>query len=67
MLLLLFSCSVHGVAESTPWTAAHQASLSFAISQSLLKLTSTESVMSSNYLSSVVPLPAFNLDDNNDY
>ena len=29
----------------TPWTAAHQASLSFAISQSLLKLMSIESVM----------------------
>ena len=29
----------------TPWTAAHQASLSFTISQSLLKLMSIESVM----------------------
>ena len=28
----------------TPWTAAHQASLSFTISHSLLKLTSTELV-----------------------
>ena len=28
---------------ATPWTAAHQASLSFTISQSLLKLMSTES------------------------
>ena len=34
----------------TTWTAAHQASLSFTISQSLLKLTSTESVMPSNHL-----------------
>ena len=34
----------------TPWTAAHQASLSLIISQSLLKLMSIESVMSSNYL-----------------
>ena len=33
----------------TQWTAAHQASLSFTISQSLLKLMSTESVMSSNH------------------
>ena len=33
-----------------PWTAAHQASLSFPTSQSLLKLRSTESVMPSNYL-----------------
>ena len=35
---------------ATPWTAAHQASLSFTISQSLLKLMSTESVMPSNHL-----------------
>ena len=34
----------------TPWTVAHQASLSFTISQSLLKLMSIESVMSSNHL-----------------
>ena len=33
---------------ATPWTAAHQASLSFTISQSLLKLMSIESVMPSN-------------------
>ena len=32
------------------WTAAHQASLSFTISQSLLKLMSIESVMPSNHL-----------------
>ena len=34
----------------TPWTAAHQASLSFTISQTLLKLMSIESVMPSNHL-----------------
>ena len=34
----------------TPWTAACQVSLSFTISQSLLKLMSIESVMSSNHL-----------------
>ena len=34
----------------TPWTAAHQASLSFTISHSLLKLMSIESVMPSNHL-----------------
>ena len=34
----------------TPWTAAHQASLSITNSLSLLKLTSIESVMSSNRL-----------------
>ena len=33
-----------------PWTAAHQASLSFIISQSVLKLMSIESVMLSNHL-----------------
>ena len=35
---------------SSPWTAAHQASLSFTVSQSLLKLMSIESVMPSNHL-----------------
>ena len=35
---------------ATPWTAAHQASLSFTISRSLLKLVSIESVMPSNHL-----------------
>ena len=34
----------------TPWTAARQVSLSFTISQSLLKLMSIESVMPSNHL-----------------
>ena len=40
----------------TPWTAAHQASLSVANSQSLLKLTSIESVMPSNHLILCPPL-----------
>ena len=35
---------------ATPWTAAHQASLSFTISWSLLRLMSIESVMLSNHL-----------------
>ena len=35
---------------ATPWNAARQASLSFTISQSLLKLMSIESVMPSNHL-----------------
>ena len=35
---------------ATPWTIAHQVSLSFTISQSSLKLMSTESVMSSKHL-----------------
>ena len=34
---------------ATPWTAAHQASLSITNSRSLLKLMSTESVMPSNH------------------
>ena len=55
----LFSCVQLFV---TPWTAAHQASLSFTISWSLLKLMSIELVMPiqpSHLLSS--PSPAFNL------
>ena len=39
-----------------PWTAAGQASLSFTISRSLLKLRSIESVMPSNYLVLCHPL-----------
>ena len=40
------------VAQSclTPWTAAHQASLSFTISWNLLKLMSIESMIPSNHL-----------------
>ena len=40
----------------TPWTAACQASLSFTISQSLLKLMSTESMMPANHLILCCPL-----------
>ena len=40
----------------TPWTAASQASLSFAISQSLLKLMSIELVIPSNHLVFCHPL-----------
>ena len=40
----------------TPWTATCQASLSFTISQSLLKLMSIESVMPSNHLILCHPL-----------
>ena len=54
-LLLLFSHSVLSD-SATPWTAARQASLSFTISQSLLKLLSIESVMSSNHLIICHPL-----------
>ena len=45
----LFSRSVVSDSE-IPWTAAHQASLSFTISQSLLKLMSMELVIPSKYL-----------------
>ena len=41
---------------ATPWTAASQASLSFAISQSLLKLMSIELVVPSNHLILCHPL-----------
>ena len=40
----------------TPWTAVHQKSLSFNISQSLLKLMFIQSVMPSNYLVLCHPL-----------
>ena len=40
----------------TPWTSAFQVSLSCTISQSWLRLLSTESVMSSNYLILCCPL-----------
>ena len=36
--------------SATPWTAAHQVSLSFTISRSLLKFMSIELVMPSNHL-----------------
>ena len=52
-MLLLF----HQVQLSTTqWTAACQASLSFTISQSLLKLMSIESVMPSNHIIFCHPL-----------
>ena len=41
---------------ATPWTAAHQASLSFSISWSFLKLMSIESVIPSNHLNFLHPL-----------
>ena len=41
---------------ATPWTAARQASLSIANSQSLLKLMSIESVMPSNHFILCCPL-----------
>ena len=55
VLLLLFS---HSIASDSlrPHGPAHQASLSIIISQSLPKLTSTESVMPSNHLILCHPL-----------
>ena len=51
----MFNCSV--ISDSvTPWTTALQASLSFTISQSLLKLMSIESVMPSIHLILFHPL-----------
>ena len=46
---------------ATPRTAAHQASLSFTISQSLLKLMSIELVMPSNHLILSSPPSVLNL------
>ena len=48
------NCSVQSLSRvwlfASPWTAAHQASLSISNSRSLLKLMSIESVMPSNHL-----------------
>ena len=52
---MLFSRSVISN-SATPWTAACQASLSFTMSQSLLKLKSVESMMPSNHLILCCPL-----------
>ena len=46
----------HARLFSTPWTAAHQSSLSITNSQSLLKFMSIESVMPSNHLILCCPL-----------
>ena len=51
---MLFSCSIRLFA--TPWTAARQASLSFTISRSLLKLMSIKLVIPSNHLIFCCPL-----------
>ena len=45
-----FSRSVNAWLFETSWTAAYQASLSFSISQSLLKLMSIESMIPFNHL-----------------
>ena len=56
MSRLLFSRSVSVQLFETPWTVVHQASLSFTVSQSLLKLMSIESVIPSNHLILCHPL-----------
>ena len=48
-------CSVTKSCSAAPWTAAYQASLSFTLSQSLLKLMSIESMMPSNHLTLCCP------------
>ena len=53
--LVQFSRSVMSNSE-TPWTAAHQASLSVTSSQSLLKFMSIKSEMPSNHLILCCPL-----------
>ena len=55
MVISLFQLLSHVWLFVTPWTAAHQASMSFTISQSLHKLRSIESVMYPTILSSVIP------------
>ena len=51
-----FSCSVMSNSFVSPWTAAHQASLSINNSQSLLRIMSIESVMASDCLFLCCPL-----------
>ena len=59
ILLRMFFCSAtQSMFDSaTPWTTARQASLSFTVSWSLLKLMSTELVMLSNRLILCHPFP----------
>ena len=56
ILLLLFSHAVMSDSLGPPRTAAHQASLSFTISRSMLKLMSVESVIPPNHLILCRPL-----------
>ena len=55
-ILLFFCCKLFQL-FATPWTAAHQVSLPYTISQSLLRLTSIELVMPSNRLILYLPFP----------
>ena len=56
-LVIVVQSLSHTWLFATRWTAACQASLSFTISQSLLKLMPIESVMPSNHLILCCPLP----------
>ena len=56
MSLLVVQSYSHARLFMTPWTSACQASLSFTISQGLLKLMSIELVMPSNHLALCCPL-----------
>ena len=61
-LVVIVQLPSHVRLFASPWSAAHQASLSFTISRSLLKLMCIESVMPSNHLILSCPSsPAFNL------
>ena len=55
-IVVVFQLFSHVQLFATPWTAARQSSLSFTISQSLLKLMSVESMMPSNHLILCCPL-----------
>ena len=54
--LFLFSVAQLFLTLGHPWTAAHQAALSFTVSQSLPKLMSIELMMPSNHLIFCCPL-----------
>ena len=54
-IVVVFQLLSHVQLFVTPWTAARQSSLSFTISQSLLKLMSIESMMPSNHLTLCCP------------
>ena len=49
-IVVVVQSLIHVELFATPWTEARQASLSFTISLSLLKLMSIESVMPSNHV-----------------
>ena len=55
-VLFVVQSLCHNQLFETPWTAAYQASLSFTISWSLLKLMSIESMMPFNHLILCHPL-----------